>query len=166
VSLTDRLPPPGAVADRPFAAGSYDVAWGLMSPDMQTSYGLESRRNVLTVTGSQAAAAAGPQVVVTHFYSAIGAHDLQTAWNLLSSRARSNQDFTTWSKGYATTRSAQLSDVKVVSQAADQAKVSFTLQSVDVEGGNTTTKTFQGSWQLLQSNGAWFLDTASIHQVS
>src|SRR5262249_11466654 len=138
-----------------FAAGTYDVAWGLMSPDMQTSYGLQSRQSILIVNGGQPAAAAGPQIAGTRFYSALETHDLQTAWNLLSSRARATQDFAAWSKGYTTTRSAKLSDVHVVNDAADRATVSFTLQSVDAQGSGSITKTFQGSWQVVQSNGAW-----------
>jgi hypothetical protein len=151
-----------------FTTGTYDVAWGLISPDMQTNYGFQSRQSVLTVSSSQSiTAAAGPQAAVTRFYSALGAHDLQTAWNLLSARARGDQNYATWSKGYASTRSAKLSDVRVVNQASDRATVSFTLESVDAQdGGGTIPKTFQGSWQLVQSNGAWLLDSPSIRQVS
>jgi len=86
-------------------AGAYDIAWGLLSPDMQRSYGLDVESGILTIGAAAAPAPAvaptattatppvsatvRPADVVARFYSLIDAHDLQSAWNLLSPRLRS-----------------------------------------------------------------------------
>jgi hypothetical protein len=148
--------------------GSYDIAWGLIGTDLQTSYGLVTKPGVLTVTSGQAvpvAPASDPRSTVTQFYDAIGAHDLQTAWGLLSPRFQSTQNYNTWTNGYAQTRSAHVTDARVVDQSPGKATVSFTLMSVDDQNGKSVPKTFQGTWQLVQMDGKWRLDVPNITQV-
>lgn len=149
--------------------GSYDVSWGLIGTDMQTSYGLVTKPGVLTVTGGQVAppvaTASDPRSTVTQFYDAINAKDFQTAWGLLSPRFQSTQNYSSWTSGYGQTRSAHVTDARVVDQSPGKATVSFTLMSVDDQNGKTVPKTFQGTWQLVQMDGKWRLDTPSITQV-
>jgi putative serine protease PepD len=157
------------------ATGSYDVAWGLFSPDKQKSYGLEVEPGILSVGGAAAPApapsqptapsGAGPADAVRQHYSAINARDFATAWNLLSPRFQSTQSYNTWVNGFSTTRSVQLTSVSTVSELPGSATVAVTIVSTDASGAGTVTRTFQGTWTVVQIGGAWKLDAASIRQV-
>ena len=63
------------------------------------------------------------------------------------------------------TRSARVTDARIVDQTTGKATVSFTLMSVDDQNGKAVPKAFQGTWQLIQMDGKWRLDTPSVTQV-
>src|SRR5207244_1870800 len=97
---------------RDIPAGTYDVAWGLLSEDMRSSYGLEVQPGILSVTGTTAPEQVPPSIpdpeeTVRRFYALLGSQDFDAAWDLLSDRFRASVDYSTWVSGYATTRSVR-----------------------------------------------------------
>src|SRR5205814_10376486 len=81
-SRTFRVPP-GA------PGGAYEVWQSLLDDALKRSYG-KLIQNGLTVNGTQASAPSSngsPADAVRRHYQALGAHDFQTAWNLLSPRS-------------------------------------------------------------------------------
>ena len=68
-------------------------------------------------------------------------------------------------KGYDTTLHSSLGGVQVISQNSSEATVTLQLLTEDREGNRTINKKFQGTWKLVNVNGAWKLDTPSIRQV-
>ena len=106
-----------------------------------------------------------PAAAVTRFYRAIGARDLEAAWEFLSPRFQGTIAYEKWLEGYATTRGAEVTSATTSSQTNSSAAVEVTVVSIDVIEGRRVSKTFQGSWTLVSVGGQWRLDRPSIRQV-
>jgi hypothetical protein len=102
---------------------------------------------------------------VRAFYSAISAHNYQSAWTLLGPSFSAKNLYDSWVKGFATTRSVQIPSVRTMSESDDTAVVEFTIVATDAAGAGTIDKTFQGTWTLKRVDGVWKLDVPSIRQV-
>ena len=95
--------------------------------------------------------------------------EFEAAWNRFSSWYRSSlhENFAGWADGFRTTQSVEVVTVSVVTQSADTAIVAFTLVSLDRdEGSATVKKTFQGTWDMVLTDGVWSLEKPHIRQVT
>jgi S1-C subfamily serine protease len=108
----------------------------------------------------------GPADAVRAFYTAIGGHDFQTAWELLGPSFRAKNQYDGWVKGFETTRSVRTIGSRTASESGDSAIVDFTIVATDTAGATTVDKTFQGTWTLKRMDGAWKLDVPSVRQAS
>ena len=103
------------------------------------------------------------------FYGRISRHEFDAAWTGFSSRYRSSlhDNYAGWADGFRSTRSVLVVAVNIVAQSAGTATVAFTLVTHDDDGaGGTVRKMFQGTWDVVLTDGVWTLDKPNIRQVS
>jgi hypothetical protein len=111
-------------------------------------------------------AVSGPADAVRLHYAHINSRNFAAAWDLLSPRFQAGMSYENWVRGFHTTRAVQTPSVSVVAQSGSSATVAVTIVSLDAAGSSTISKTFQGTWNLVQSGGTWKLDTANIRQAN
>ncbi len=114
-----------------------------------------------SITGEEERAATPAEITVVAFYRALSGGDFADAYALLSPAFQSRNPYATWRAGYATTTGISVTtaalrpdQVQVVITATDQAA-----------SGRTMTRTFSGTWFLVQDAAAplgLLLDRASI----
>jgi hypothetical protein len=143
------------------APGSYDVAWGLLGTDMQTSYGLRVDKAGVQL-GESRQIVVGTVQTVRQFYALIGSQNYRAAWNLLSPKYQSTTTYTKWVAGYQNTKSVVLTTADPVGSTW----VSISVQATDLAAGRLVSRTFQGTWSLTFIDGAWRLDVGNIHQAN
>ncbi len=141
--------------------GIYEVAWGLLGTDMQTSYGLRVESAGVQVEAPRQISV-GTVQTVREFYALIASQNYAAAWNLLSPKYQSSTTYSMWIAGYQNTRSVSLTNANAV----DSNSVSVSVQATDLEGGRLVSKTFQGTWSLILIDGTWRLDVGSIRQTN
>jgi hypothetical protein len=155
------------------AAGSYDVAWGIMG-DAQTGFAFASEPALVAVNGggsddaqpSEVATAAGePSTVAREYYQLLNAGDYESAWKLLSPRLRGELDYDRWVEGFDATASVETPSVSTASTAGDSATVSLTIVAKDDAGSGTVSHTFRGTWGLVLDGDTWKLDSPSIRKA-
>ena len=143
------------------ATGTYDIAWGLLGTDLQTSYDLRVEPAGLQVV-RPGQAVTGPVDTVKQFYALLAAQNYAAAWALLSSRYQATTSYTMWVAGYANTQSVAL----ISATSVDPTSVAVSVVATDNEAGRRVVKTFEGTWALMLQNGAWKLDVGRIRQAS
>jgi hypothetical protein len=143
------------------APGSYDIVWGLLGTDMQTSYGLQVEASGLHVADA-GRPVARPVDVVRQFYELIDARNYAAAWALLSTRYQATTTYANWEAGYRNTRSVMLAAANPV----DSMTVAISVFATDNEAGRLVPKKFEGTWAVIFIDGAWKLDLGKIRQVS
>lgn len=109
-----------------------------------------------------------PQVLtdtVKQFYSDISTKQYESAWKLLSKNFQDYvQGHDNFVNGYKTTLNTIVKSIKIQDLPSNTVYVEF--ESSDNVNGQIQTKTFSGSWKLIQENEKWKLDTASITLIS
>jgi hypothetical protein len=114
-----------------------------------------------------------PEEVVRGFYGLITYHEYSRAWDLLSPRYQASRDYETWSAGFATTRAIRPDPtggsrghfaIKTISKTQRSARVAFTITVVPLDD-KEPTRDFAGTWQLVQIDGNWRLDSEDSRQT-
>ncbi len=146
-------------------AGSYDVAFGLLGTDMQTSYGLRVETAAIQIVGRSGQSAVGPADAVRQFYVLVDARNYAAAWAMLSPKYQATTDYTTWVSGYQTTRSVRSTAVELVAQAGSSATVAVSVLAIDAEGARLVTRKYEGTWAVVLLDGMWRLDLGKIRQA-
>lgn len=102
---------------------------------------------------------------VKQFYSEISSKQYATAWGLLSKNYHSYaQSYDNFVKGYNTTLNTIVKEIHA--QDLSGQTVYVQLESSDNLNGQIQTKTFSGTWKLVQEDGQWKLDAANITLTS
>jgi hypothetical protein len=108
------------------------------------------------------ARSSGPAEAVQRFFAAIDGKRCGEAYDMLSPVEGELRGV---GEGYDTTVHTSLGGVQVIRRRSGDATVTHQIFTEDREGGRPINKKFQGTWQLVNVDGAWKLDTPSIRQV-
>ncbi len=114
-----------------------------------------------SITGAEERAATPAEITVVAFYRALSRSDFSDAYALLSPAYRAGNPYGAWKAGYATTTAISVTTAAV---RFDQVQVTVTATD-QAASGRMTTRTFSGSWTLVQDDSAplgLLLDSASI----
>ena len=108
----------------------------------------------------------GPVETVRQFYRLIEKRAYTEAWALFSSSYRSqpSADFGGWVRGFADTRSIEVSATSA-GGSADTTTVAVELVSVDSTTDGDVSKRFAGTWELVREGARWRLAHPNIHLV-
>ena len=99
---------------------------------------------------------------VALFYTLLDHKEFPQAYGLLSEAFRAEYPFQTWVDGYSATISISVSDLRGVREGPIP-QVYVALQASDRAAyGGTVSRRFSGIWWLVQEDGQWRLDDASI----
>jgi hypothetical protein len=106
-----------------------------------------------------------PSGIVRKFYQLVNEQNAAVAWALLSTGFQSAWIYDNWLAGYRNTRSVEVLELTANHVTGDTAQVLVAIRAVDVNGSQSVTKRFQGTWDLVRTNGAWRLDRGKIAEV-
>ncbi len=113
-------------------------------------------------TGAMGDAAAA----VRNHYNDITNGNYAGAYNLMSSARRAKYSLDGWTKGFSNNIRDEVTIDSEQFPSSTTAIVSFTLTSYDKQSdGTTLVQKFGGSWNLVNENGQWLLDSPSIKKV-
>jgi hypothetical protein len=105
------------------------------------------------------------EAAVNDFYDAIHRAQIQRAFSLTSRRYQGANDFDTWSKGYDTTRSARVDELRTADANPNAPVVFVSLTAADFDQsrpGNLVVQRFAGTWRLVFEGGAYRLDFPDV----
>src|SRR3981081_2054925 len=121
-------------------------------------YGDAYTREVVAIAGD-------PSGIVRKFYELVSEQNAAVAWSLLSPGFQSAWKYENWLGGYRNTRSVEILTLNSNYAAGYTAQVVVVIRAVDVDGPRSITKRFQGTWDLVHTNGGWRLDRGNIAEV-
>ena len=96
--------------------------------------------------------------VLKTFHRCITDHELSSAFNCLSSEFQNLMGYDDWVRGFDTTVSSSISDIKVESETADVVVLSYVLTAVDKINGRDQTAQFNGMATMIKEGGRWRID--------
>jgi HJR/Mrr/RecB family endonuclease len=137
-------------------------------PPAARATSVESPRNAQASASPAPSATANdvsPTQTVRDFYAALNGRNFQAAWNLLSPEYQQTLDFNAWVSGYRTTQSVQLSSVSISAQDTRHATANVAIMATDITDTGAKTTEYQGTWELVLTDGPWELDKPTIRQV-
>ena len=104
--------------------------------------------------------------VVRNHYNDISDDNYLAAYDLMSSARRAKYSLAGWSKGFATNIRNEVTIDSEQFTGTATAVVTFTLTSYDRQSdGSTLVQKFGGSWNLVNENGQWLLDSPNIKKT-
>jgi Aspartyl protease len=108
-----------------------------------------------------------PVETIRLFYRLIADRRYHEAWALFASAFHDNPraDFGAWVRGFAETRSIDVTYAALKSRSDDTATVAVELVSIDGTAAGDISKRFAGSWDLVRDGGRWRLAHPNIRLV-
>lgn len=102
--------------------------------------------------------------VVGQFYNYISTRQLALAYGLLSKNFQKYVGgFNNFSNGYNNTLNVYLQDVWLYDPSVNSVYVK--VATADVIGDKVLFRVFEGTWKMVQEDGIWKLDAATIRQI-
>jgi uncharacterized membrane protein YvbJ len=115
---------------------------------------------------SSAGEMGGAAQSVRNHYSDISDDNFLAAYDLMSSSRRAKYSLAGWSKGFENNIRNEISIDTEQYPSTTTAVVTFTLTSYDKQSdGSTLVQKFGGSWNLVNENGQWLLDSPNIKKT-
>lgn len=108
---------------------------------------------------------AGARSRFLSYHQAISNHNLQAAYNILSSRMQNQMgEYSSYSSGYRTTLSSNVTNLQVTSSDSNHVQLTYDLKARDRAGNRVKVQNFAGSANMVLVNGTWNIDSMSANK--